>query len=53
MKTVTVYANPITKQGFPEEAEVIEVIRDQGKLQFCKVKMIETGRICNVLINTK
>ena len=51
MKTVTVYANPVTKVGFPEEAEVLEVIRDQGRLQYCKVKMIETGKICKVLIN--
>jgi len=50
-KTVNVYANPVTKLGFPAKAQILEVIKDYGSLQCCKVRMIESGMICNVFVN--
>jgi hypothetical protein len=47
---VTVYANPITGVGLAEEAEILEVLRETKTLKYCRVRMIETGRECNVFI---
>lgn len=49
METVTVYANPITKVGLAEEAEILEVLEEMKTLKYCRVKM-SSGRICNVFI---
>jgi hypothetical protein len=50
METVTVYANPITKVGLAEEAEILEVLKETKELKYCRVRMIETGRECSVFI---
>lgn len=47
---VTVYGNPLTKAGLAEEAEILEVLKEMNELRYCKVRMISTGRECNVFI---
>lgn len=51
-KVVTVYGNPLARLGLREQAEMLEVIKDFGKLQYCKVRMADSGRICTLFVNT-
>lgn len=51
MERVIVYANPVTKTGLAEEAEILEVLKETKTLKYCKVRM-SSGRVCSVFIGS-